>query len=101
METLSILVGLIINKIEEVYDYVQITFSDGSILSIFNNYYYDGNTVFDLKGKEIKSIENLDNGINIIFENNESFMIGISDDDYNGPEAMTLKKEGQTPIVWN
>lgn len=101
MDALQILVGLIIGKIEKVHDYVQIVFSDGTALSIFNNYVYDGGSVFGVEGKTVRSVEESGSSIIILFESGESLSIGLDDDDYNGPEAMVLRQEGKCPVVWN
>lgn len=101
MAALQILIGLIISKIEEVHDYIQIVFSDGTTLSIFNNYYYDVGSVHAIEGKKVKSVEEAGNKIAITFEDDECLSIGMADDDYNGPEAMVLRRECEPPVVWN
>ncbi|WP_311567543.1 hypothetical protein [Photobacterium arenosum] len=101
MAALQILIGLIIGKIEKVHDYVQIVFSDSTTLSIFNNYVYDGGSVLGIKGKTVRSVEESDRSVIILFESGESLSIGLDDDDYNGPEAMVLRQEGKSPVVWN
>lgn len=101
MAALQILIGLIISKVEEVHDYIQIVFSDGMMLSIFNNCVYDGGSVLGIEGKEVKSVEESSDGILIVFSNGSSISVGLNDHDYNGPEAMVLKQEGKSPVVWN
>lgn len=101
MATLQVLIGLIISKIEEVHDYIQIVFSDGMTLSIFNNYVYDDGSVLGIEGKEVKSVEESGDGILIILDDGRSISIGLKDDDYNGPEAMVLRQEGKSLVVWN
>ncbi|MDN3649164.1 hypothetical protein QWZ13_09600 [Reinekea marina] len=101
MAALQILIGLIISEIEEVHDYIQIVFSDGTTLSIFNNYVYDGGSVLGIEGKEVKSVEESGDGILIVVDDGRSISIGLKDDDYNGPEAMVLRQEGKSPVVWN
>ena len=101
MATLQILIGLIVSKIEEVHDYIQIVFSDGANLSIFNNYVYNGGSVLGIEGKTVRSVEESGNSVIILFDSGESLFIGLDDDDYNGPEAMVLRQEGKSPVVWN
>ncbi len=101
MVALKILIGLIIRKVEEVHDYIQLIFSDGTTLSIFNNYYYDGGSVLALEGKKVKSVEDMDSKVVITFEDGGCMSICMTDDDYNGPEAMVLRREGESPIVWS
>jgi hypothetical protein len=98
---LQILVGLIINKIEEIHDYIQIVFSDGTTLSIFNNYHYDDGSVLFVKGKKIESVEEGEAKVVLTLEDGSCFSIGMSDEDYNGPEAIVLRHEGEPPVVWS
>lgn len=101
MAALQILIGLIIGKVEEVHDYIQLVFSDGTTLNIFNNYVYDGGSILGIEGKEVKSVEESGDGILIAFDDGSSISVGLRGDDYNGPEAMMLRQEGKSPIVWN
>lgn len=101
MAALQILIGLIISNIEEVHDYIQIVFSDGTTLNIFNNHVVDGGSVLSIKGKKVESVEESGSSVVIVFEGGESLSISLNDDDYNGPEAMELWQEGKSPIVWN
>ncbi len=101
MSALQILIGLIIGKVEKVHDYIQIVFSDNSTLSVFNNYVYDGGSVLGTEGKTVRSVDESDNSVIILFESGESLFIGLDDDDYNGPEAMVLSRDGMHQIVWS
>lgn len=101
MKALKILIGLIVGKIEEIHDYIQIVFSDGTTLSVFNNYYYDGDSVHTIEGKKVRSIEESGEKIILLFEDDGCVSIGMGDEDYNGPEAMVLRREGESPVVWN
>jgi hypothetical protein len=101
MAALQVLIGLVINKIEEVHDYIQIVFTDGTVLSIFNNYVYDAGSVVELEGKEVKFAEEPCDTILIVFDDDSFVCVGLNDDDYNGPEAMVLKQEGKPPIIWD
>ncbi|TQV84821.1 hypothetical protein FKG94_04720 [Exilibacterium tricleocarpae] len=101
MTALQILIGLIISKIEEVHDYIQVVFSDGTTLSIFNNYVYDGGPVTGIEGRKVKSVEESGDSVLIIFDDGRTISVGLKDDDYNGPEAMVLRQEGKSPVVWS
>jgi hypothetical protein len=101
MTALENLIGLIVRKVEKLHDYFQIVFSDGTNLSIFNKYDYDGGSVLDIEGKTVKSVNESESSAIIFFESGESLSIGFDDDDYNGPEAMALRREGESPLVWN
>lgn len=100
MTALQILIGLLISRIEEVHDYIQVIFSDGTALSIFNNHSYDDGSIHTVEGKKVKSVEEVDNKVIITFEDDDCFSIGMTDDDYNGPEAMVLRREDGPPVVW-
>lgn len=101
MTALQSLIGLTVSVLEEVHDYLQIVFSDGTTLSIFNNCLFDGDTVLGFEGKQVKSVEETDVSVLIVFEDGESISVGLTNDDYNGPEAMVLSREGVPPVVWN
>lgn len=101
MTAIQTLNGLKIVGIEELEDYIQIEFANSTHLSIFNKCSYSGNLLSDLQGSTVKSISESDKLVLIEFEEGQSLEIGLSDDDYVGPEAMTLRKEGKPPIVWN
>jgi len=100
MAGLQALVGLIVGKIEDMHDYIQVVFSDGTTLSIFNNYRYDGGSISGIEGKTVKSVKELDSSVVISFECGKSLLIGLNDDDYSGPEAMVLRQEGKPLVVW-
>ena len=101
MNALQILISLIVSRIEEIHDYIQIVFSDNTTLSIFNNYCYDGGSVHDIEGKKVKSVEELEEKIAVLFEDGTCMSIGMKDDDYNGPEALVLRREGESLVVWS
>lgn len=101
MAALQILIGLIINRIEEVHDYIQLVFSDGTMLSIFNNHHYDGGSVLIVEGKKVESVDEGGSKVVITLDDGSCISIGMSDEDYNGPEAMVLIREGESPVVWN
>lgn len=101
MAALQVLIGLIIRKVEKVNDYIQIVFSDGTTLSIFNNYVYDGDSVLSIEDNTVRFVEESDSSVVITFEGGKSLTIGLNDDEYNGAEAMMLRQEGKSPIVWN
>ncbi len=101
MSVLNILIGLVVSRIDTVHDYIQFVFSDGTMLSVLNNFVYDGESVLKTEGRKVESVDGLDKAIVIQFEGGESLRIGLTDEDYNGPEAIVLKQEGKSPVVWN
>lgn len=100
MELLNSLIGLSVCRVVNVYDYIQIIFSGGEVLSIFNSYNYSGSSISRIERKIIINIEKKNNKIIIKFNNKECLIIGIADDDYRGPEAFTLKKGNDPPLVF-
>ena len=101
MTALQMLISLLVQKIEVVHDYVQILFSDGTKLTVFNNYIYDGDTIQGIVGTKVVSVEESDVSIVITFDDLLSLSISLSPDDFNGPEAMVLRREGEPTVVWN
>lgn len=95
------LCGLSISSVEGLHDYVQIVFSDSSILSIFNNYDCDAESVFKLQGKKIASVIESADSITIVLSGQHKLKISLSVDDFNGPEALTFSRRGQPTVVWN
>lgn len=95
------LAGHQVKKIEKVHDYIQIVLSDDSVLSIFNNYYFEGDSILPLENVRIESIEQSDSCFCIYIDGGPLIRIGLTESDYNGPEAMVFKRKGEAPIVWN
>ena len=96
---LSELIGFTVTKVESIHDYLQITFSDGSIMNVYNKYSYDGN-VSDLENKTLISFSEHSDGVELRFLGSQ-FEIGLRDDDYSGPEAIALRRPGKEPVIWN
>lgn len=101
MAALENLTGLLVCKVEKLHDYFQIVFSDGASLSIFNKYEYDGGLIHDIEGKTVESIVEPGNSITIFFDSGYSLSIGFTENDYNGPEVMILRRGEEPPLVWN
>lgn len=101
MTSLQILIGLIINKVEEVHDYTQIVFSDYTTLNIYNNYSCDSGSVLSVEGKTVKSVDEKNSRIIITLTDDSCLIIGMENHDYNGPEAIVLHREGKATVVWD
>jgi hypothetical protein len=97
---LDVLVGLTVVEIDEVHDYIQLVFSDGARLSVFNNYVSNGSLNLS-QGRKIKFINKSQDEIVISFDGNGYLAIGMRAHDYNGPEAMTLHSPDNSVVVWN
>jgi len=100
MDVLQILVGSIIQMVEIIHDYLQLTFTDGTILNIYNKYQYDGESVLTFEGKKLISAIETDIKIILDIEDGGKIEVGLLDEDYNGPEAMELIRKDEPPVVW-
>ena len=101
MKALDILIGLTISIVEEIHDYIQIIFSDDTTMHIFNSYHYDGDTLQSVEGEKVVSVNELEDRVEIQLKNGTSISIGLKEEDYSGPEAMVLRRKGESPVVWN
>lgn len=101
MTALHILIGLFIQRIESIHDYIQVVFSDGSVLSIFNTYSYDGASLFDVSDVKVIDVSELEEIVTIKLEHGGVLLIDLKEDAYNGPEAMVLIRESEPPVVWS
>ncbi len=99
MNALSELIGCAVTRVERVHDYLQITFSNGSIMSIYNRYSYDGD-VSDLEGTTLISFLEEPDEVVLRFIRG-SLSIGLRSDDYAGPEAIALRRVSKETVVWN
>lgn len=100
---LGLLVGQKIQKTEKLYDYLQLWFDKGVLLSIFNIFTMIGcepNTVSQLVGCEVTSINESDEVIEFVLTGGKSLRIGMRSSDYQGPEAIELIGKDGERIVW-
>ena len=101
MDVSKIVIGLVALEVKNVHDYLQVVFSDGSVLNIFNKYFYDGDYISSIEGKELEFMEVHKDKIIFRFRDNGELVVGLRDCDYNGPEAMELRCKDGSPIVWS
>ena len=101
MNVLREMIGVKIESVVFLHDYLQLVFLDGSILSVYNNYQFseplDCASAYD----EIVDVIESTLQIQIYFKLRGVLSIGLEDDDFNGPEAIVFFKKGNPPIVWN
>ena len=100
MGVLSELTGVSISGIENVHDYMQVKFSSGAALTIYNNCRFEDGACKAV-GSTVKSTTESGDEIVIMLEGGGSIHIGLQEDDYVGPEAMVLSQEGAPDVVWN
>jgi len=98
LETLG---GSKISKIVQIHDYVQIYFENKSILTIFSEIFPEKNNLSMFEGKRVVSVIDEEDKAIINLENGQYISIGLRDQDYDGPEAMVLHREGENIVVWN
>jgi hypothetical protein len=98
---LNTILSLPIVSVIEIHDYLQIFFSNGAILNLFNKYSYKANDsrICSLVGSFVTQLTQNQQNICISFSNGSELIIGLSYDDYNGPEALELIRKGEKPIV--
>lgn len=101
MSYLSNLIGLKVEKIELIHDYLQICYDDKSVLNIYSNYSFNNDDSNNLKGTELTNTIEKDNEVVLVFNDAIRLSVDLSDDGYNYPEAMTLFREAKPTVVWN
>ena len=79
METqLNLLLSLSVISVIEIHDYLQIAFSNGVILNIFNRYFYGDSkvdTVYNLAGKVVTDVTQNQQNIRIVFSDRSELVI--------------------------
>lgn len=86
-----------------VQDYLQLVFTDGETLNIFNNFKIVGcleDNCLKLVGCEISSVHDSSETIDIVCLDGKKIHVGMTDSDFNGPEALELIKVDGKRIVW-
>ena len=100
-DALKQLIGLSVIRVEKVHDYLQVEFSNGAILSIFNNHQYGAGSLSSIQGEQLLTVDELGDKVSFKFQKGGILSVGMGDADYNGPEAMVLKREGEPFVIWN
>ena len=101
---LDIIIGILITEANKIADYFQIFFENGTILNIYNEYYFIPNKTFNLsqiKGFKISDVLESKSEVKITFSNKINLIIDLRDDAFKGPEAITLSVPGDPMVVWN
>lgn len=102
-DALEGLCGRKIQKIEYIHDYVQLIFDGGEILNIFNALTVQGCPPEDLSqflGSELCFVSVSKNSVSFVFNGGKSVCVGMSDEDYRGPEAIEYLGANGERIVW-
>lgn len=98
MDSRKYIIGNNITNLFRIHDYVQILFSNGGIMNIYNK-----SNIYEFDSKIVgESIENfVENGysVEIHLSGGKIIRVGLSDDDYVGPEAIEyISPEGKRTI---
>jgi hypothetical protein len=100
------LIGLKVLEIEVVFEeQLQVLFEDRICLSVYNKCRL---TISEttLENKQIlantflSKVSENDQNITLLFSNGIELSIDMSEEAYQGPEAMTLHRPGQPIVVW-
>jgi hypothetical protein len=97
---LQLLIDKHIDRIGITFDYLQLLFTDGTILNIFNTYSIVDAVDPDLAGYEIAAVKHDMEIITLFLLPAGTIKIGLHDSDYRGPEAMQYIREGGPCVVW-
>ena len=94
--------GSSITQAIPIEDYLNIEFSDGSVLSIFNHYTLKGDsTDFSaIAGSKLVAVDEQPKKITFNFSTRQKIEVDLSDDGFTGPEAMMLVIPNQPIVVW-
>ncbi len=111
-EGLNELVGHVVRTVRPVHDYFQVEFLDGSILSLFNSIKLDGRpfdlvdpknmaSALRLVGLTVEQVIYENDRFVLRFGSSNELSMSLADEDWNGPEALTLLRPGAPTIVIN
>ncbi len=97
------LIGLTAVQATKLHDYLQLKFSDGTILNINNRYKLVGTSdgIECVIGKLVSGVKADERSIRIVFFGGMSLLVGLNEEDFNSPEAMEMYAAGSPPIIWN
>ena len=95
------LVGKKIVDINICHDYLQMNIENLYGINIYNNYNLNGKKASDFKGKIIVGIRRTQDSLIFSFSDSLKITMGLSDEDFNGPEAMENRGPSGAIIVWN
>lgn len=101
---LDLLLGVKLSKAEVVHDYLQLRFENGVILNVFNAFRMREFSIDDLSkisGCEICAVRIDETSVEFEFLGGGSIWVGMSDDDYQGPEAMEYIGAAGDRVVWS
>ena len=96
------LFGRHVKKAEIAGDWLQITFEDGTVLTVINDYTISGvKKPAALRGFALATVIQDPEDIVLVFEDDVLVRVSLAYEAYHGPEAMVMNREGETVAVWN
>ncbi|WP_024619651.1 hypothetical protein [Pseudomonas kilonensis] len=82
-------------------EYLQIYFSRGEILNIYNSYSLAGASLGSLVGNKLRSVTEDSEVIELKFDDLAALTIDMKPEAFNGPEAMQLLRNGEATVIWS
>ena len=96
----ELLIDKMIERTEIIHDYIQLLFSDGSILNIFNAYSITDASESTLIGYEINAVKQEKEALSLFLSPRGVIRIGMEDLDYRGPEALEYIEQSSPRVIW-
>lgn len=82
-DALRQLIGLNLVRLEKVHDYLQLEFSNGAILSIYNKYQPAMDSLSLIQRTQLLAVDELGDKIAFKFSKGGVLSVGMGDADYN------------------
>lgn len=99
---LSRLLGQFIVSVEVIHDYLQVTFSNGDLLNVFNVYLLEGvgqSGIRELIGLRVCGISDQTHEVRLDL-GAHALKVSLADEAFRGPEAMEYVPVSGSRIVW-
>lgn len=99
---LSALLGRCISVIDEVHDYLQLSFDNGDVLNVYNAYSFEagsGRGASSLVGRRVTLVAEDPKEVRLELDT-EWLCINLSDAAFRGPEAIEYIPKSGSRVVW-
>jgi hypothetical protein len=93
------IVGLQVNAVEQVHDYLQIRFDKCCQLSIYSEPFISADSTDSLVGKIVVAFDQTESDCALVFSDQRTLRFGIAEADLKGPEAAYFS-DTSGAIVW-
>ncbi|WP_116827499.1 hypothetical protein [Pseudomonas syringae] len=101
MSALDAILESEVHSFSMVDDYLQINFTNGSILNIYNPYIVTSGNLSELDGKKLSAVLESSSKIELNFSGFLNVSIDMRSEAYNGPEAMQLIRVDYPTVIWS